>query len=131
MDISKSPKINMCVCFVFRSKNPFFQCRCFVMDDLTEEAVVARLALGGFCQLYTHASVSKYSGRILSATLSSKECVRHTAEAPHEYVCSRLTADVKDFEWKVVYSQTSARPRPLYLSTATQIGLLPCPGTKM
>ena len=109
--------------------------RCRVRDGLTEEAVVGQLATTGFSPpLYLHASVAEGGGgRSLRALAQGSPTVGFQG-APGRWQAAMLNLLKVDLgleateEFAVSRAASEGRPRPLYLATAANVGLVPAPG---
>ena len=114
--------------------------RCTVTEGLTEEAAVARLVAGGFSPpLRVHASLraqGRWEGSLLKfASSGSASEVQHYGTADGDFVGALLSEVRKDLALRAdaafavtAHVADSGRPRPLYLATARQVGVLPTDG---
>eukprot|EP00899_Mesostigma_viride_P008353 jgi/Mesvir1/17519/Mv08772-RA.2 len=119
--------------------------KCSYTEDLTEEAVMARISSVGWSPpLYLHASMSKASkglweGSNLQRDFEGEDKRRfgegrstHHKQSPyHMQLLNEVRKDLSmdaQVHFTITKTEHVGRPRPLYLSTAKEIGLLPSPG---
>ncbi|KAJ7525479.1 hypothetical protein O6H91_17G053100 [Diphasiastrum complanatum] len=112
-----------------------------VEDGLTEEAVVAKLRARQYQHLYLHRSLREDSTDLVrwgehgEGGILWGECDGKVWEWLDKDPVTQLLSKVREFfdidvseEFRKIVPPSANRPQPLYVGTASQIGILPTPG---